>query len=228
VVTAPAKRELVRFMSGWGLSERRSLLVAKMSASSLRYTPVPDQNVALRAEIVRLAQHYRRYGVGMIYLKLRQQDWAVNHKRVARLYAAEGLQVKRRKRKKVPVMDRQPLIRPTAANSVWSMDFVFDRIANGRLIKCLAIVDDATHESVALVPAHAMSGMHVTWILRHLAHNRGLPRIIRSDNGREFTGKAMLTWAHEHGVQLKADRTGPSQTRTPTWNHSMRAFVTNA
>jgi putative transposase len=64
VVTAPAKRELVRFMSRWGLSERRSLRVVKMSASALRYTSVPDRKVALRAEIVRLAQRYRRYGGG--------------------------------------------------------------------------------------------------------------------------------------------------------------------
>jgi putative transposase len=212
VVTAPAKRELVRFMSRWGLSERRSLRVVEMSASSLRYTSAPDRNVALRAEIVRLAQRYRRYGAGMIYLKLRQQGWAVNHKRVARLYTAEGLQIRHRKRKKVPVIDRQPLIRPATANDVWSMDFIFDRVASGRLIKCLAIVDDATHESVALVPAHAINSLHVTRILSHLARSRGLPRIIRSDNGREFTGKAMLRWAHEHGVQLRQIEPGkPNQ-----------------
>ncbi len=64
MVTAPAKRGLVRFMSRWGLSERRSLRVVKMSASSLRYTSVPDRKVALRAEIVRLAQRDRRYGGG--------------------------------------------------------------------------------------------------------------------------------------------------------------------
>jgi putative transposase len=165
VVTAPAKRELVRFMSRWGLSERRSLRVVEMSASSLRYTSAPDRNGALRAEIVRLAQRYRRYGAGMIYLKLRQQGWAVNHKRVARLYTAEGLQVRHRKRKQVPVVDRQPLTRPATANDVWSMDFIFDRVASGRLIKCLASVDDATHEAVALVPAHAINGLHVTRML---------------------------------------------------------------
>ena len=66
MVTAPAKRELVQFMRRWGLSERRSLRVVEMSASSLRYPSAPDRKVALRAEIVRLAQRYRRYGAGMI------------------------------------------------------------------------------------------------------------------------------------------------------------------
>jgi hypothetical protein len=50
--------------------------------------------------------------------------------------------------------DRQPLIRPESANEVWSMDFVFDRVAGGRMLKCLVIVDDATHESVAIVVEH--------------------------------------------------------------------------
>jgi putative transposase len=212
MVTASAKRELVRFAAGRGLSERHALRIADMSAGALRYTPAPDRNTALRGEIVRLAQCYRRYGAAMIYLKLRQQGWTVNHKRVERLYAAQGLQVRRRKRKKVPVSDRQPLLRPATANTVWSMDFVFDRIADGRPIKCLAIVDDATHECVALVPAKAMSGAQVTRVLDRLADSRGLPRVIRSDNGAEFIGKAMLNWAYDNSVQLKQIEPGkPNQ-----------------
>jgi transposase InsO family protein len=68
----------------------------------------------------------------MIYLKLRQAGEIVNHKRVDRLYAEVGLQVKKRRRKKIPLSDRQPLESPTGANQVWSMDFVFDRTAEGR------------------------------------------------------------------------------------------------
>lgn len=100
--------------------------------------------------------------------------------------------MRRRRRKKVPVADRQPLGRPETASEVWSVDFVFDRIADGRSIKCLAIVDDATHECVALVPASAMGGQRVTRELDQLALTRGLPRVIRSDNGAELIGKAML------------------------------------
>ena len=101
MVTATAKRELVRFMGQRGLSERRSLAIVAMSASAFRYQPAPDQNERLRAEILRLAQRYRRYGAPMIYLKLRQAGWTVNHKRVERLYAEQNLQVRRRRRKKV-------------------------------------------------------------------------------------------------------------------------------
>src|SRR5688500_3068183 len=95
-----------------GLSERRALTVVGMSASALRYTPAPDRNAALRACIVALAHRHRRYGAAMIHLKLRQTGERANHKRVRRLYVAERLQIRRRRRKKVPVGDRQPLIKP--------------------------------------------------------------------------------------------------------------------
>jgi len=212
VVKGPARREVVRWMCDRGLSERHALRVVSMSASSLRYEPAPDRNGTLREAIVSLAHRHRRYGAGMIYLKLRQQGLVVNHKRIERLYAEARLQVRRRKRKKVPVSERQPLLRPDAANEVWSMDFVFDRSADGRVIKSLTIVDDATHESVAIVPERAIGGLAVTRILDRLSGSRGLSRVIRTDNGREFCGRAMLTWAHQHAVSLRLIEPGkPNQ-----------------
>jgi len=212
MVTAPARRELVRWMQARGLSERRCLAIAGMSASSLRYRPRPDRNVALRAQIVALAQRHRRYGVGMIHLKLRQAGEPVNYKRVERLYRLEQLHIRRRRRKKIPVSERQPLVRPGQANEVWSMDFMFDREASGRSIKCLVIVDDATHESVAIVADHAIGGDHLTRILDGICAQRGTPAVIRTDNGPEFTGKAMLNWAHRRGIGLRLIEPGkPNQ-----------------
>lgn len=202
----------MRYLSGRGLSERRSLRIARISASALRYQPQPDRNVELRGEVVRLAHRHKRYGAAMIHLKLRQSGWCINHKRVERLYAQSGLQVRRRKRKKVPACDRQPLQRPMQANDVWSMDFVFDRTAEGRVIKCLTVVDDGTHEAVAVVPERAISGEVLTRILDRLWFERGLPQIIRTDNGREFCGRVMLNWAHRRGVKLRQIQPGkPNQ-----------------
>jgi transposase InsO family protein len=212
MVTAPVRREVVRAMVTRGLSERHALTVVGMSASALRYTPRPDRNAALRDRIVALAHRHRRYGAGMIYLKLRQAGQVVNHKRVDRLYAEARLQVRRRRRKKVPVADRQPLVRPHARNEVWSADFVFDRTAEGRVLKCLTIVDDATTEAVAIVAARALGGLPLTRILDQLAIDRGLPKALRTDNGPEFCGRAMLTWAHERGVDLRLIEPGkPNQ-----------------
>ena len=95
-----ARREVVRELVTRGLSERRARTVVRMSAAALRYAPAPDRNAALRARIVALAHRYRRYGVGMIHLKLRQAGDCVNHKRVHRLYVEERLQIRRRRRKK--------------------------------------------------------------------------------------------------------------------------------
>jgi putative transposase len=212
MVAAPVRRELVRWMQTKGMSERRGLRVVGMSPSALRYVPRPDRNGPLRARIVALAQRHRRYGVGMIYLKLRQADEIVNYKRVERLYRLEKLHIRRRRRKKIPEADRQPLIRPGQANEIWSMDFVFDRIASGRTLKCLTIVDDGTHESVAVVPEHTIGGDHLTRLLDAVCSQRGRPMMIRSDNGPEFTGKAMLTWAHRHGITLRLIEPGkPNQ-----------------
>lgn len=211
-MTAPVRRDLVRQLMDRGLNERRSLSVLRMSATAFRYVPRPDRNGELRARIQALAQRHKRYGVGMIHLKLRQAGVLVNYKRVERLYQEARLQVRRRKRKKVPVAERQPLLRPMAANQVWSMDFVFDRSADGRVLKCLTIVDDATHESVAIEVERAICGRMLTRVLERLLLSRGLPKVIRTDNGKEFCGKVMMTWAYERGVELRLIEPGkPNQ-----------------
>jgi len=219
VVTAPARREVVREMVTRGLSERRALRVVHMGAAALRYVPRPDPDPSLRDRIVALAHRHRRYGAGLIYRKLRQEGRRGNHKRVDRLYAEARLQIRRRRRKKVPVADRQPLARPQGANEVWSADFVFDRTADGRVLKCLTIVDDATTEAVAVVPARALGGLPVTRVLEALASTRGLPQVLRTDNGLEFCGRAMLTWAHTRGVTLRLIEPGK-----PTQNAYIESF----
>ncbi len=181
----------------------RALRVDDISASAYRYQPRPDPNQALRERIVGLAQRHRRYGAGMIYLKLRQAGETMNHKRVEQLCSLEKLQIRRRRRKKIPVSERQPLPRPGAANEVWSMDFVFDRIATGRSLKALVIVDDATHEAIAVLAEHSIGGERLTRMMDEVCSRRGQPAVIRTDNGKEFTGKAMLNWACRNGVSLR-------------------------
>jgi len=95
------------------------------------------------------------------------------------------------------------------------MDFVFDRTAESRVLKCLTIVDDATHEALAVDVERAISGHGVARILDRLALSRGLPRIIRTDNGKELCGWAMIQWAHEKGVTLRLIEPGkPNQNAT--------------
>lgn len=133
------------------MSQRRALAVAWMSTGESAHAPRPHRHVDVRGRILDLAHRYKRYGLGMIHLQRRQEDLRVNYKRV------ERLQVRRRKRKKASVTLRQPLLRPALANEVWSMDFVFDRTADGPALKCLNIVDDATHGAVVIQVERAIS-----------------------------------------------------------------------
>ena len=122
MLTVLARRELVRFGQARGLPERRALRLAGMSASLFRYRRREDRNQMLRQRIVDMAHRHRRHGYRMIHLRLRQEGLAVNLKRVRRLYREEQLMVRRRKRKKVAFADRQPLLRPSRQNELWSVE----------------------------------------------------------------------------------------------------------
>jgi len=117
--------------------------------SSYRYEPRPDRNIALREELVKLARQKPRYGYRRLHALLERRGYEVNVKRVYRLYAEEGLAVRRRKRKRL-VRDRvlEPrLIRP---NQEWAMDFIVDGLATGRMVRILSVVDAYTRECLAL------------------------------------------------------------------------------
>jgi putative transposase len=107
------------------------------------------------------------------------------------------------------------------------MDFVSDALATGRRFRCLTIVDDGTRQSPAIVVDSSISGARVTRELDRLAKERGLPRNLVTDNGPEFTSKAVVFWAQDHGVNLHFIDPG-SQRRTPSSRVSMASSGTNA
>ena len=202
------------------VSERRACQLVGLSRSTLRYAPRRSvENERLTAQIIELAQVRRRFGYRRIHALLRRDGVEVNHKRVYRLYSEAELSVKRRKRRKGVAVPREPLLLPTRPNEVWSMDFVMDALYHGRRIKILAIVDDCTKESVDLVADFGISGHYVTRILDQAVRFRGCPKAIRTDQGPEFTGKALDQWAYEHSVQLKLIQPGK-----PTQNAYIESF----
>jgi len=202
------------------ISERQACRLVGIYRSTLRYQVRQTvETQALRARIVELAQERRRFGYRRIHALLRREGHAVNHKRVYRLYSAAKLAVKRRKRRKGVTVRREPLTLPTQRNEVWSMDFVMDALANGRRIKILTVVDDCTKEAIDLVADFGISGQYVTRILDQAARFRGYPRAIRTDQGPEFTGRALDQWAYQRGVQLKLIQPGK-----PTQNAFIESF----
>ncbi len=202
------------------ISERRACRLMAISRTVLHYAPGREADGGqLRCRIVELAAQRRRFGYRRIHALLRREGAEVNVKRVHRLYRLEKLQVRRRKRREGVAVERRPLQRPTAPNQVWSIDFVSDSLEYGRRLKCLTIVDDFTKESIDIVVDHGIGGAYVTRILDRVGQFRGLPQVIRTDQGPEFTGKALDQWAWQRGVALRLIEAGK-----PTQNAYIESF----
>ena len=127
MVSPQAKREAVSML----MTERdygvtRACGLVQISRSLYRYRSRRPVCAKLRERITEIAEQKRRYGYRRIYVRLRREGWAGNRKRVYRLYREAGLLVRRRKRKRIGLVERKPLPKPAAANISWSMDFVSD------------------------------------------------------------------------------------------------------
>lgn len=202
------------------ISECRACSLVGLSRTVLHYKPTLSvDNETLQQRLVALAGERRRFGYRRLHALLRREGVHANHKRVYRIYRVAGLAVRRRRKREGVAVDREPLQLPNGPNQIWSMDFVFDALASGRRIKCLTIVDDFTKEAVDVVADHSIGGVHLTRILDRAARFRGYPDAIRTDQGPEFTGKALDQWAYLHGVQLKLIQAGK-----PTQNAYIESF----
>ena len=154
--------------------------------------------------IVGLACQYGRYGYRRITALLQEEGWRVNHKRVERIWRQEGLKVPRKqpKRSRLWLNDGSCIrLRPQKKDHVWSYDFVLARTADGRPLRILAILDEYTRECLSLDVARRFSSQDVLDRLSNLFIRRGAPEYIRSDNGSEFTAKAMREWLGRIGVK---------------------------
>jgi putative transposase len=202
------------------ISIRRACRLAGVSRTVLGYEPQPNvENEAITARMVELAHERRRFGYRRIHVLLRREGVHANHKRVQRLYLLAGLAVRRRRRRERVALEREPLALPSCPNEVWSMDFVMDQLDDGRRLKALTIVDDFTKESVQIALDHGMSSHYVARVLDDTVRFRGRPAAIRTDQGPEFTARALDQWAYRNGVALKLIQAGK-----PTQNGYIESF----
>jgi len=156
--------------------------------------------------MVELASAYGRYGYRRITAMLRIEGWHVNHKRVERLWRREGLKVpkKQPKRGRLWLNDGSCVrLRPLWKDHVWAYDFVHDRTHDGRPLRMLTLVDEYTRECLAIDVARRMTSEDVLERLTDLFIRRGVPDYIRSDNGAEFTSKAVRTWLAKVEVKTR-------------------------
>ncbi len=185
-----------------GLSQRRACRLTGLSLSTCHYVGQrPASNALLSGRITELALERRRFGYRRIWQLLRRDDLHANHKRVYHLYHLCGLGAKRRRSRKGLATEHLPLLRSASPNLTCSMDFVMDTLTTGRRIKCLACVVDFTKECLTIIIAFGISGVQVTHIMDSIALFRGYPATIRTDQGPEFTCRALDQWAFERGVE---------------------------
>lgn len=150
-----------------------------------------------------MAEAKRRYGCPRIYVWLRREGWPVNHKKVERLYREEGLSLRRRARRKTTAVPRIERPLPTEPGRWYAMDFVHDRLVNGRRFKCLTMTDPYSKEVPVIEVDISIGGARVCRILDRLFLTRPLPETVILDNGPEFAGTALDAWATQHGVHLQ-------------------------
>ena len=186
------------------VSQRRACQVLGQPRSTQRRAPaVPDDEPRLVARMIELASEYGRYGYRRVAALLRAEGFKVNHKRVERLWRREGLKVpaKQPKRGRLWLDDGSCVrLRPERKDHVWSYDFVQARTRDGRAFRMLNVIDEYTRECLSIDVARRLTSEDVLERLSDLFVRRGVPDHIRSDNGPEFTAKAVRGWLGRVGV----------------------------
>lgn len=203
----------------FGVSERRVCRILPVSRKAARYQPVrPAQDAPVISRLKTLGERYPRYGYLLLHGLLRAEGLVHNRKRTYRLYRELGMQVRTRRRKKLS-RPRVPMAIPSRANERWSLDLVFDQLADGRRFKVLNIVDDYSRVCVGQVVDTSISGTRIVRCLEQLRETRGLPGGIVMDNGPEMTSKAMFFWSQLRDVKLLFIQPGK-----PTQNAFVESF----
>ena len=186
------------------VSERRACKVLRQTRATQRYVShVGSEEEKLVNRIAELATQYGRYGYRRITALLRQEGWQVNHKHVERIWRSEGLKVpqKQPKRRRLWLNDGSCIrLRPEHKDHVWSYDLVAARTYDGRPFRILVILDEYTRECLAMLVERRIGSQDVIDQLFNLFIFRGIPEYIRSDNGPEFTAKAVRAWLNRLGV----------------------------
>ncbi len=213
MVTPAQRREAVAHLqSAHQMSERRACRIAGVERALVRYRAIKGDDGELTARLRALAHERRRFGYRRLHVLLRREGWAVNKKRVQRIYREERLMVRKRGGRKRALGMRAPMAAPDRPNACWSLDFVHDQMTDGRRFRVFGVIDECTRECLALVPDTSISGQRVARELNRIIAWRGKPEAILSDNGTELTSNAILAWAGERGVKWRYIQPGkPAQ-----------------
>jgi len=201
-VSPLARKSVVGYLvKRGGCSERQACFLVGISRSVVRYpAKKPGEEVELMRKIHELAVRHGRYGYRRVTALLKREGWKVNHKRVHRIWKAEGLALplKRPRRRRIGQAG-EIVNKAEYPNHVWSYDFLEDRTERGGKLRILVIIDEFTRECLAIRIRASIPASVVLEVLEWLFLARAVSKYIRSDNGSEFVAKAVCQWLKESG-----------------------------
>jgi putative transposase len=155
----------------------------------------------IEEELLLLANDNPKYGCRKLYQLLRLRGIIVNHKKVSRLYKLHQLHLRVKQSKRLIAMEKHPLVEPDSELHTWCCDFVHDKLHSGGKIKALTVVDEFNREAITVHVESRINSTKLLQILNYLKDKYGLPKFMRSDNGREFTALKVQQWAAVNGIQ---------------------------
>ncbi len=191
---------VLRALKGHPISQRRACVLIGVDPKTVRREHPPD-NPEIRLEMNKIAEKRRRFGYRRIGVMLERVGMVMNEKKLYRIYREEGLSVRRRRGRKRARGSRTAMPVPLRPNQRWSLDFLSDTFGACRKFRILAVNDDCCRENLGLIADTSISGARVARELDALVRIYGKPACIVSDNGTEFTSKAILKWANDNKVE---------------------------
>jgi len=169
------------------------------------YKPLVDwleRDRQLAEQLSELADRKPGLGFWKLFRRLRRRGHDWNHKRVWRVYCLLKLNRRRRAKKRVPARDPLPLMVPSRPNQVWSADFMSDALYQGVRFRTFNVLDDFNREALKIEIDTSLPSTRLVRVLEQLATERGLPDVLRTDNGPEFLGEAFTAWCADHGILI--------------------------
>lgn len=184
------------------VSHRQACKEVGIARSSSNYQRKEKLDHTLIELLQQLVEKHPSIGFWQCYYRIRRMGYIWNHKRIYRVYTDLKLNIRRRCRRRIPTRIKQALYQPDTINEVWSVDFMSDALWNGRKFRLLNIVDDYNREVLHIEADTSLPTIRLIRSLEYLKEFRGLPKMIRVDNGPEFISSKLDMWCKDHQITL--------------------------